>query len=682
MESNVRDMRVQLFILGDDPPGWLIAVVCALAGLLLGILLAAARHRRDAASRADGVAQALALSQPVDGRSAPNVAGADFPPLNLRALGDDFFSRIVAQTTSDGLVVQRLDGRILWVNDAYCALMGLDRRLMIGRNPLEFCLPPHLRPPPAEIAAFRYDPTDPSTRGLHLRENRRADGTPIWLQISVTFRQTPDGRIFAVLVCRDATQQVTRQNEIEDARARLEHLASHDTLTGLPNRAALMAFTRDASAGDGDFGLIRIDLDHFKGVNDSHGHAAGDAVLIEVARRMRTAVRADDMAARTGGDEFVVVCPALRSLDDLRGIAAAVSAAVNGPFVWEGRTVQIGASIGAVLSDATTTDPDEMLLRSDFALYAVKDRGRGAVALFDDGLHRRYREQQHLSDRLTRAVAEGHLTYLYQPIIGLSRGGTIGVDVVPSWTDGAHGVVAPEVFLPLAGRLGLMVDIGFGAIAAAIAAKQAINTLPHHAESRVDFAAAPELLTCPDFVDRLIAAVEGAGLRRQDIPVEVVETVIVGPGATAAAAVFNELKAAGFKTVLDNFGTGYAGLASLSGLDIAGVKIAPAMAADIATDANSARIVETIVALCVSLDIFVIVKGVETEAQVACLRAMRAYVMQGDAFAPPMPLDTLMDWLRTRDGVANHPLLARHVVADRHSGSPEPRSAASLRQVG
>ncbi len=651
-----------------------------LAGLVAGVILVwvvrpfLARPfvaRPFVASRRRGTAQTADIPQapPVDG---PSGILAD---TSAERFDDAFFSHIVAESTYDGLLVQTLDGKVMWTNEAYCRMLGLPRSRIIGRNPLEYCMPDALRPSDAEIRRFRYDPDDPDTGKLAMCQNQRANGEIFWNEIGATFHSAVSGQRFAVLICRDATEQMRRQTEIEQARSSLEHVAAHDGLTDLPNRRTLMAFADGAlrrhRRGDAALGLLRVDLDRFKSINDTHGHAAGDAVLVEVAARMTGAIRGGDMAARIGGDEFVVACPGVASVADLDIIANTISTAVEGRFVWDGRDVSIGASIGAVLSDDDAAGTDELLVRSDFALYAVKEAGRGGVAVFDTAMHRKYIDQQHLASRLTRAVADGSLTYLYQPIAGLSRSRTIGIDVSVAWSDPVLGEVPATVFMPLAARLGLLSRIGYGAMEAAIACKCLINGFGHKT-TRVAFTASPELITCGDFKQRLIDAIGRAGLHRQDLPVQVTETVIVGPGATEAAAVFNGLGAAGIKTVMDNFGTGYAGLASLAGLDIGGVKIHRTMIDDIVTDANSARIVKTMIDLCISLDIFVIVKGVETEAQVACLRDMGAYVMQGSIFAQPMSLDALAEWLQTHDGPMHHPVLARFGGAGRHSGSPDP----------
>lgn len=643
---------------------WVWVVASILLGLGGGLWVGPRLRRIRAAGMEAGRPEASFGAERADPRGQAGV----FAPVRLRDLGTDFFARLVAETTSDGLVVQRLDGRVIWVNEAYCTMMGRPRAAIVGRNPLEFCMPDVQRPSDAEIEAFRYDPHDKARSRLELVQNQRADGTVFWNQISISFHAVPDGRHLAVLACRDISEQVARQTEVEEARANLEFLAAHDGLTGLPNRTSLLDFAlrHSENAHPGDTGLamtglamIRVDLDRFKLTNDTHGHAAGDAVLVEVARRMKEAIRQGDMAARIGGDEFVVACPGVPTLEDLRGLCSALSCALNFQMAYLDRKIEVGASIGGALSDSEAKTADDLLHRSDFALYAAKQGHLGSFAIYDQELHTRFQHEKLMGDALAAAVAENRLEFLYQPVVSLFARQTMGAETIVHWTHPTLGRIPQEDFLPLARRLGIMADIDFAAMQAAIDAKSGLDRAGFD-WLRIGFNVSSELISRADFVPRLSAAIGNAALAPEDIVIEVVETALSTGALAAEKEAIDDLRRAGYNVLLDDFGTGHAGLASLSRLDVAGIKTDRDLLRGLDSAPNTRKVMETVVNLCISLERYITIGGVETESQLAVLVELGALVVQGRIFADAMTFDDLVRWMKTSDGPVNNPLIARY----------------------
>lgn len=295
------------------------------------------------------------------------------------------YERIACAHTDDGLLVQDLTGCILWANPAYCRIMGYTLDEILGRNPLEFALPPEDTPPQSFIDNFTFDPDDPQWEGLSLYENQRKSGERFWNQIRVSYDMAGANRV--ILVCRDVTHEVEQENKLRQKTAELAHIANHDPLTGAANRLRMVSYANEALAaipGTGDqVGVMQIDLDHFKDINDTFGHAAGDALLCHVVEKVQSCLRRSDLLARPGGDEFVVICPQIETLDTLERIAQDVQKAIGQPLIWDDKTINASASIGVALSRHGKCGVDGLLHRADVALYEAKRNGRGQIGTFD-----------------------------------------------------------------------------------------------------------------------------------------------------------------------------------------------------------------------------------------------------------------------------------------------------------
>lgn len=562
--------------------------------------------------------------------------------------------RMASENASDGLVIQDMKGRIIWCNPAYCRILGVEQDDILGRNPLEFAIPPDDRPSPADIAAFRYDPDDDTLKNLQLFRNQRPTGELFWNQLSVSLRTGTDGVDYAILVCRDISSQVEKENDLKDLSRRLEYQASHDSLTGIPNRDAFLSFIETAldTDQDGSVGLLHIDLDDFKGINDTHGHGAGDAVLHHIAQTIRSNLRPTDMVARIGGDEFVVVCRDCPELDYLGELGRRLIGVIAAPIPWRDRTLRTSASIGAAQAVPNQTDADDLLLKADFALYDAKDAGRGQVALYDAQLHQRYTSRSKLAAHLSQAIETGTIDFWFQPILDMRTRQVTGFETLARWVHPETGqIYDPSDFLPIVEEIGLLGQLDMLSMLAALKQKAAFaqsGTL----ELGLSFNASPDLLARPDFINRLIWAVDSANIDRSHITIEVLETTNFGNTTETASpgAIIQDLKQAGFRVFLDDFGAGFAGLAHLAALDLSGVKIDRSLITDILTDDVSMKVARKTIELCNDLEIAVVAEGVEDAATAQALQSMGCALVQGYWLASPMPASAIGPWLQTRSG--------------------------------
>lgn len=563
---------------------------------------------------------------------------------------DSYFNNLVVASANDGLIVQNLDGIILWANPAYFVLQGLPPDKVIGRNPLSFCLPPEDTPNDDEIANFRYASEDPNFSTLQQVRNLRGNGEIFWNQISVSFRVAPSGEQHAILVCRDVTEQVENEVRLRETSAQLTFSATHDGLTQIPNRGTMVAAcTRQLALAEEQgtrVGLLHLDIDFFKEINDSKGHGAGDATLIHVARKLQAAARPNDLVARVGGDEFIMVCPAVQGLPELKDLGELLAKSIDAPIMWQHHNISCKVSIGAALSEPSALDPEDLIQHSDFALYEVKRTGRGRVATYDEDLHQRHSRMSLRSAELSAALRGDGLEFYFQPVVIWPQRRLLGFETLVRWRHPTEGLQSPAEFLPMAADLGLMADLDLAAMQAGIDLKLALRTAGYP-NKVISLNASAEGLLHPEYVSRLKTLCERHNIAPKHITVEVLETVMFDDQMSMSdhADVISALRQHGFLTVLDDFGVGHAGLAHLAQLSLSGVKIDRSLVSQVLIDKASARIVTTVLDLCTDLGLDVIGEGVETVEIADAMQALGCDIMQGFGIARPMPLGEVLPWV-------------------------------------
>jgi diguanylate cyclase (GGDEF)-like protein len=409
-----------------------------------------------------------------------------------------------------------------------------------------------------------------------------------------------------------------------------------DSLTGLLQRDALLAALHDAaSAEDGGgrpFALLALDLDRFKSVNDTLGHAVGDALLRAVGRRIRTAIRGGDQAGRIGGDEFAILMAHPAGEVAASALAARLVELIGRPFLLDGHSIVIGASVGIALFPTDAAEPEALLRCADLALYQAKAEGRGDQRRFKPALRARAEERRRMESDLRAAIALGQFELHYQPHIELGSGCLTGFEALLRWRHPARGLVAPGAFVPLAEETGLILPIGEWVLRTAC--REAAGWSDPSLVVAVNVAAAQ--LARRELAEQVKDSLKASGLAPHRLELEVTESALLHDVSTARATC-QELRAIGVRISLDDFGTGYSSLSRLRSFPLDRVKIDRSFVTDIAMEPESAAIVRAVAALGTSLGLRTTAEGVETQGQLAELRQNGCTEAQGYLFGQPVP---------------------------------------------
>ncbi|WP_164983976.1 EAL domain-containing protein [Cellulomonas endophytica] len=438
---------------------------------------------------------------------------------------------------------------------------------------------------------------------------------------------------------RVANVQLVDVTERTDLEARLAHQAMHDALTGLPNRVLLLDRIAQALAAapraGGAVAVLFLDLDHFKRVNDSLGHAVGDQVLAEVATRLVRAVRPGDTVARLGGDEFVVCCPAVADRAAGAALAARVLREVCRPVTVDGREVGVGASVGMTLARAGT-DPGDLLREADTAMYEAKVDGRGRAAFFSERLFDRVRLDLELDGELRAAVAERAFVLHVQPLVEIATGRVTAVEALLRWQHPRRGLLLPGAWLDVAETSGLMPRLGAWALDAALAGwPRVARRHGEHVRVHVNVSAAQ--LRDGGFGGVVEAALARTGTPPDRVVLELTETHLLTVH-DALVAELDRIRSLGVRLSVDDFGTGYSSLTQLTALPVDEVKIDRSFVAAMTTDPRSRAVVEGVVAMARAMQLDVVGEGVETREVARALADAGCRVAQGYLWGRPAPL--------------------------------------------
>ena len=447
----------------------------------------------------------------------------------------------------------------------------------------------------------------------------------------------------AAIAIDNARLYQAAQREIQaraQAEAELAHQATHDRLTGLPNRLLVHDRISQALAhlerGGHAVAVLLLDLDRFKVVNDSLGHAVGDRVLLEVADRLREAVRPGDTVARFGGDEFALVCEHINGELDAVGIADRVATAFADPFIVGAAELTVTASVGIAMATDRRSDPDGLLRDADAVMYRAKARGGDRWEIFDAGQRDRAVERLHVETSLRRALAAQEIVLYCQPIIALDTGEIVGAEGLARWEHATRGLVMPGDFVPVAEESGLVVRLGEQML------HQGCHVLSEWAE---DPAAAGRTLSVNvsarqlsqgDVVTAVRRALGLAGADPRRLSLEITETALMDD-VDAAGKVLRRLRDLGVHLWVDDFGTGYSSLLHLRRLPLDGLKIDQSFVAGLATQEEDRVIVGSIINLAHSLGLVALAEGVETEQQAEHLRRLGCDLAQGYLWSPATP---------------------------------------------
>lgn len=537
-----------------------------------------------------------------------------------------FLLQAIVDNFPGGISVMDSDLRVIFANHTMRQILDLPDSLFAGGPPLL-----------EELFRFNagrrdYGPGDieklvaermalAKARKPHEFERRRPDGT------TVEVRGVPvEGGGF-VTTYVDITER--RRSE-----ARIEHMAHHDALTGLPNRVLFYQRLDEALARiarSGNLAVLCLDLDHFKSVNDTLGHPIGDLLLKTVAKRLSKCLRKTDIVARLGGDEFAIIMSTIDGAHDAEGLASKLIDVVGSTYEIQGHEIIVGVSVGIAIAPGDGVAADALLRNADMALYRAKADGRGRFHFFEPEMNRRVQLRRILELELRKAFSKDEFELYYQPVVNLQSGDVSGFEALLHWHHPERGMVLPADFIPLAEEIGLIIPLGEWILRKACAEamtwplplKVAVNLSPVQFKSR-------------NLVQAVITSLAYSRLPAERLELEITESVLLGE-SDANLVTLHQLRALGVHISMDGFGTGYSSLSYLRSFPFDKIKIDQSFVRELAERPDCLAIIHAVAGLGTSLGITTTAEGVETQEQFDRLRAEGCVEMQGFLFSPPRP---------------------------------------------
>ena len=541
------------------------------------------------------------------------------------------------QASAEGIVFHQ-GGFVTDANPPICELIGYTLEEMLGRKTLEFIAPDQV----ARVAAVMVSGQETAYESALIHKNGS--------RIAVEF-------IVRTMVRHGQHMRMTIVRDIRDrqaAQARIHHLAHHDALTGLPNRVSFMECVERAMLATAKthapMALLFIDLDHFKRVNDSLGHLVGDTLLRTVAARITACLRATDVVARFGGDEFVVLLAGLahdgQHAAQAEEVARKLLECIALPLVAEGRPLSVTPSLGIALYPGHGSTAEELVKHADSAMYRAKARGRATVQFFDHSIASSAYDALVMEGQLAQALERGEFELYFQPQVSAADGRLVGAEALIRWRHPEQGLLSADAFIPNAEQRPLMLPIGQWVLTEALrcvlrwqamglsVAPVAVNL------SSVQFQS-------PGFVEAVAQALPPGGVGDGWLELELTERMLMDD-VGAVKERLDRLRAMGLHIAVDDFGTGYSSLGHLKELPIDKLKIDRSFVHDLPGNRDSAAITCAIIQMSRSLGLTVVAEGVETEAQRAFLAEQGCHELQGLLISPPLPQAEFEAWVRQR----------------------------------
>jgi len=546
--------------------------------------------------------------------------------------------RVTLSAAPDGVLWVNERGQILLVNPAMETLSGYSAQQLVGQD-ISIFLPSHLRESHAGSLRDFFMAPHPRVMGKMDLKLMRSDGKMLPVDISLGYWEGGVAERHAIAYIRDLTE---RKNFEESLR----HKATHDQLTGLPNRwlfhLQLQQGLARAARTNLRVAVLLLDLDYFKTINDSFGHAVGDALLVQVGERLRAALRDNDVLARLGGDEFAILLTDLASVDEAFSVATKVLAKLQDGYKLQEFDVYSGGSLGIAFYPDDASEEETLLRYADLAMYQAKEAGRGTYACYSKSMDLRVHDDMRIHSRLKQALAAGNLELHYQPQVAVDTGVVIGVEALLRWSDPELGNVSPARFIPVAEATSLILPLGDWVLETACHQIAEWTRAGTPLRVAVNFSA--QQFRRSDLAEKVRAALARSGAKAQWLEIEITESMAMEQPHQARRQL-EALAALGCSIALDDFGTGYSSLAYLKHLPVCKLKIDKSFMDGVPQDASEATISRAIIALAHSLGLALVAEGVETDAQLGFLRQHGCQSYQGWLFAKAMSADKLSHWL-------------------------------------
>jgi diguanylate cyclase (GGDEF)-like protein/PAS domain S-box-containing protein len=557
---------------------------------------------------------------------------------------EEFQLAATAFETHTAILITSVTGTILRVNPAFTQITGYTEEEAVGGNPKMLQSGHH--------GKEFYDKFWHSVKTIGKWEgeiwNKRKNGEifPEWQTITAVKNNAGEVTHY-VATFQDITER-------KQTQALIEHHAFYDALTNLPNRRMMLdRLNQELSAARRHqiFGaLLFLDLDHFKNLNDSMGHAVGDSLLQQMAKRLSNHVRAEDTVSRLGGDEFVVLLSNL-GLDEksatatANAIAKKIHRSISKPYLLEGHSFSFTSSIGITLFPYADDSADDVLKHADAAMYRAKARGRNAICFYQSSMQAEADQRLQLEKELRIAIDNDELVLYYQPQFS-NEGGLVGAEALLRWSHPKRGIVEPKDFIPLAEEINLIQAMGAWVINTAV--KQYVVWLENGLFSGIEYIAvnvSPKQIQQDDFVAIIGDALKESNIPPRSLKLELTESVLLNDLQDVVIKM-NQLKGLGVSFSMDDFGTGFSSLSYLKRLPFDQIKIDKTFIRDVSRDINDAAIVETIIAMATHLKLDVIAEGVETEAEFEFLQDRGCNHYQGFYFSTPLQASSFEQTVR------------------------------------
>jgi diguanylate cyclase (GGDEF)-like protein/PAS domain S-box-containing protein len=550
------------------------------------------------------------------------------------------FQARLLDAVGQSVIATDIEGKVLYWNRAAEDLYGYSSEEALGRRLRDLTLSEESSDLADEIASELRAGRAWSGETLL----RRKDGSRVPVFDTTTPLFDDRGNLAGMIgISTDISERKALEGE-------LEHRASHDPLTGLPNRHAFVdrlshALRRTRRRKDStDVGVLFMDLDGFKTINDSLGHGAGDRLLVAVARRIDDQLRSEDVLARFGGDEFAVLLENVVDTSEAIRVARRIAEALRKPFTVSDHRVTVSTSVGIALGSVRTTDPEEMLRDADNAMYKAKEQGPGRYKVFDPAMQARAQERLRLEAELRRAVEQEEFVLHYQPIVSLRDGSMVGFEALLRWRHPKKGLQQPSAFLPLAEEKDLVLPID-GWVLQEACRQARLWEADYPSASLVAMVnLSSRQLEGGGLASSIEEALRQAALKVHTLSLDINERVLL-KASEDNVRTLEDLKKMGIRLQLDDFGTGYSSISYLKRFPVDGVKIDKSFVEGLGEDTTDMALVQTIIDLCHTLGLEVLAEGIETPEQAALLKELGCDLGQGYYFARPLPSDKFAEWL-------------------------------------
>ncbi|WP_414752362.1 putative bifunctional diguanylate cyclase/phosphodiesterase [Anabaena sp. CCY 9910] len=549
--------------------------------------------------------------------------------------------RSLIQNSSDIIGIFESDGTIRYESPSVERILGYKPEELVGKNAFDFIHPDDIA---GSSESFNYLIQNLGATVLVESRFRRKDGSWCFLESTGSNLLAEPSVKGIVINSRDITDRKL-------AEERLVHDALHDVLTGLPNRVLFIDRLRRAVEyakrySDHLFAVLFLDLDRFKFINDSLGHTIGDQLLVIIAQRLIECLRPTDIAARFGGDEFIILLEGIQDISDTVRVVERIQEKLLVPVDLSGHEIFTTASIGISLSATGYEQPEDLLRNADIAMYRAKARGKACYEIFNSEMHVQIVERLQLENDLRKAIERHEFLVYYQPIVSLASGRIIGFEALVRWLHPEQGIVFPEEFMPIAQETGLIIPIDAWVLREACRqtrqwqeqiSSQSVNL--HQQPLSISINLCSSRFSQKKLLEDINQVLQDTGLDAQSLKLEITESVIMENGENATTMLY-QLRNLGIELAIDDFGTGYSSLGRLHNFPINGLKIDQSFVSGRGVEAGNLHIVETIVTLSSKLGVDVTAEGVETPAQLQRLRELKCEYGQGYFFSEPLDSDS------------------------------------------